>query len=246
MKIRRPSSASTVTANGVSAYFSGGIAYAQSVYIAPDGSVTPVGSAVAATTADPGSFGVAGSGANLAFPSGIVGSSSGIGTTATRWTWALADLGVTLPTGPLQTTCRAFVTSFTDGTRGGATSYLLWGVGTSATAPSSLVGFSRSTTGTSWGVAYLLNSTTASSFTGAATVTGVSGVRVVGDSTNTDYAVWRYDDESNMSGAGMALSGPSVTTTPTHMIIDAMVTTGTTVGAWTLNAPTFLFRWAVK
>lgn len=157
-----------------------------------------MGAAVAATAADPTSFLIAGSGADIAYPTVIIGSGSAVGTAATRFTWSLSDLGITLPSGALQTTCNVSVTSFAEGTRGGATSFLLWGLGTSATAPTSALGFARGTSGTAWNYGYL-TSTIATNATGSATVTRVSGVRVVGDSTNTDYALWRYDG-TDMSG----------------------------------------------
>lgn len=234
---------SALTVNAVYAYFSGGTAYAQSANISPAGTITPIGAPVAATAADPTPLGVAGSGADIAFPAAITSSASTVGATATRWTWALSDLGITLPSGPLQTVYNVITSSMSEGTRGAVSEYVLWGLGTSATAPTSLVGISRPTSGTAWSYAYLV-STSASSVTGAATLTRVSGVRVVGDSTNTDYTMWQYAG-SDMTGSASGVSGPSVTTTPTHVGIYGMVSTGTSVGTWTLTAPIFTLRWNV-
>ena len=232
----------SLTVNAVYAYLTGSVAYAQSANIAPDGTITAIGSPVAATTADPTSFLIVGSGANISYPTGIVGSGSAVGTVATRWTWSLSALGITLPSGALQTMCNVAVASFAEGARGGGASYLLWGLGTGATAPTSLIGVARGTSGTTWNLGYL-QSTLAGNSTGTAGVTRVMGVRIVGDSTNTSYALWRYEG-TDMSGS-VSVSGPSVTTTPTHIGIYAVVEPTTTVGSWTVNAPIFTMRWNV-
>lgn len=222
--------------NGFRWYIEGGAVYARATHIA-GGVTVDVGAPVAATAADPTSFGATVSGANIVVPSGAVGIATALGANGQRWGWQVSDLGVTVPATAFQANVKFELDSVT-GTRGGAPIDILAGFGTSATAPQRCHGTYIATTGTSIGYSYLTaaGGGLPTNAGGATTMTGAVNSQWYGGTGTTNYWMARLD--SGVQAAfSTAFTGPAVTTLPTHFTLYVYVEPGILTNTLTVTNP---------
>lgn len=240
----------SLTINGLRWYAEGGLFYARAVNVSRSAAgvqvVADLGSAVAATTANPDAYTAAVSGADIVVDAGTAGVSGALGTHAQRWGWTMAALGITLPTTTFRPNVSLEVTSVT-GTRGGLALHLLAGFGTSQTAPQRATGiYVNSTPGSATiGYAYLVSAGggVVSNGTGATTMTGCINSQNMIIAANPIYWITRLD--SGVAAATTTFtSAPAVSAAPTDFVLylnlDAV---GPLTNAITFTAPVGLVWW---
>ena len=244
MAIYRLAPVAAPIANGIRIYAEDGEVYAQPVRVEGDLTETAIGLPVSANTNDPQGFGVQISGADVVFP-GSTSTGGALGANGQSWYWVLADLGITLPAGPLRITSRITASGFADGAaRADPQPYCMIGMGTGPTAPLRAHGFHRPPTGTSINYGYLIaaGGGSATNSTGAATMTANENSQMYGDASTWNYFLTRYDGTDPVS-TNTGLTGPSVSSKPTHVALWAMIDAGTMTVDWTVSDVSVLIRW---
>lgn len=222
--------------NAIRTYGEASVFYARTCYVDLEtGDVTDIGQPVAGT---PGgtSHGATLVGNTLTIPAGVV-TSGAWQTGAQRWSWALADLGLTVDQVIRWAMIQVQADSFTDGgeVRSGESGWGLY-LGTAETVAIFAAGVGRTTGGTGYAASQWQTSGSSFNFgTAATTRIGSTSFARVGDSSTGAILNAGLNTTGNMPGSNG--SGAAITAAPVTHLVLWLGRRGATPSAFVANNP---------